>query len=303
MNALSSRGVLVGVVLIAIGSFLVGCRREAVPQYFGIYFESPQGLREIPMKGDPAYNAAVAKLRAAIATKNPDEIRPALKGFYDSCQTATEQPVFILYHETIKPQMLHFQRVLSHVTPQGTAKEEVDLGVTPVADKQFMYRVTPKQPVSKDLYDLVGSSEFVSNKLACFLVGPRDEILEKAPAPAAAGTGTADKFSIQTPKGKVAVIDFRKHPARVTQDQQTVVIEDKTDFQIVFNVADTSFTINVNVKPFPVVRKDAEAAFLMDLGISKDDACRLSAYEGTTIHVDPNYAGRSFKLSFCTNEP
>ena len=64
---------------------------------------------------------------------------------------------------------------------------------------------------------------------------------------AAGGTPADDRFVIHTPKGDVAVIDFRKHPVLVTEDRQTFVIEDKTNFQIVFNVADTSFIITVKV--------------------------------------------------------
>jgi len=70
--------------------------------------------------------------------------------------------------------MLHFRH--------AGAKEDVELGVTPVADKQFMYRLTPKQPLPKDVYVLVGSAEFVSNNLDCFLVGSRDEIFKKPAA-------------------------------------------------------------------------------------------------------------------------
>ena len=116
---------------------------------------------------------------------------------------------------------------------------------------------------------------------------------------AAGGTPADDRFVIHTPKGDVAVIDFRKHPVLVTEDRQTFVIEDKMNFQIVFNVADTSFIITAKVKPFPVVRKEGEAAFLKNLGISQNDACKLSAYEGTTARVDPRYSGQSFGFSFC----
>jgi hypothetical protein len=170
---LAHRGFADELLLLAIGVLLLACNREPVPKYFGIYFQSSQGLREIPVKGDPAFNAAGVKLRSAFATKNPNEIKLAVTGFYDTCQTATEQPVFILYHETIKPPMLHFQR--------GTTKEEVEFGVTPVADKQFMYRLTPKQRLSKDVYVLSGSWEVVNNALACFLVGSRDEIFKETP--------------------------------------------------------------------------------------------------------------------------
>ena len=172
MNASISRAVVGGCLLLAIGTLLPGCKREPVPEYFGIYFQSSQGLREIPVQGDPAYIASGPKFRAAMAiAKTPEEKQAAMKALYDACQTATEQPVFILYHETIKPQMLHFR----HVGKGG----EVELGVTPIADKQFMYRLTPKQRLSKDVYLLVGSSEFVNNTLDCFLVGTRDQILQQ----------------------------------------------------------------------------------------------------------------------------
>ena len=120
---------------------------------------------------------------------------------------------------------------------------------------------------------------------------------------AAGATVAADRFVIHTPKGNVAVLDFRKHPAQVTQDHQTYVIADTDRFQIVFNVGDTSFAVIALTKPFPVVRKEGEAAFLKDLGISQGDACKLAAYEGTTIHVDPPYAGQSYGFSFCPGTP
>jgi len=131
-------------------------------------------------------------------------------------------------------------------------------------------------------------------------MGGEPELFHRATA---GGTRTADRFIIHAPKGDVAVVDFRKHPALVTQDRQTVVIENQKDFQIVFYVADSSFVISGNVKPFPVVRKEGEAAFLRDLGISQNEACKRSGYEATPVRVDPQYAGRSFRLSFCTGTP
>jgi len=135
MNASISRAVVVGCLLLAIGAFLPGCKREPVPEYFGIWFQSSQGLREIPMKGDPAFKAAEAKLPdAVVASKNDSELHAAIDSYDDSCQKANEQPTFILYHDTIKPQMLRLQG--------GQPTKDVGLGIAPVADKQFMYRLT-----------------------------------------------------------------------------------------------------------------------------------------------------------------
>ena len=120
---------------------------------------------------------------------------------------------------------------------------------------------------------------------------------------AASDASPPDRFVIHTSKGDVAVLDFRKHPVSITEDRQTIEIEVKNDFQIVFNVGDSSFAITILVKPLPVVRKEAEAAFLKDLGISQSDACKLSAYEGTTMRIDPRYAGQSYGFSFCAGTP
>jgi len=131
-------------------------------------------------------------------------------------------------------------------------------------------------------------------------MGGKPQIFRRA---AAGDTSTAERFVIHTPKGDVAVLDFRKHPVSITEDRQTIEIEDKNHFQIVFNVGDTSFAISILVKPLTVVRKEAEAAFLKDLGISQIDACKLSAYEGTTMRIDPQYAGQSYGFSFCPGTP
>jgi len=174
MDASVRRAIVVGSLLLAIGTLLPACKREPLPESFGIYFQSPQGLWEIPVKGDPGYAVASDKFNAALATKNPDEIKLAMKGFEDSCQKATEQPVFILYHDTLKPQMLHLQH--------GRMHEDVELGITPVADKQFMYRLSPKQHLSPGIYVLVGSAGLASERLSCFMVGTHDEIYKPVPA-------------------------------------------------------------------------------------------------------------------------
>lgn len=131
-------------------------------------------------------------------------------------------------------------------------------------------------------------------------MGGKPQIFRRA---VAGDASTAERFAIHTSKGDVDVLDFRKHPVSITEDRQTIEIEVKSDFQIVFNVGDSSFAITILVKPLPVVRKEAEAAFLKDLGISQSDACKLSAYEGTTMRIDPRYAGQSYGFSFCAGTP
>jgi len=81
----TNRSVVVGSLVLAIGMLLVACKREPVPAYFGIWFQSSQGLREIPMQGDPAYNAASARFKAVLGKGKPDEFKLAVKALYDSC--------------------------------------------------------------------------------------------------------------------------------------------------------------------------------------------------------------------------
>lgn len=78
-----------------------------------------------------------------------------------------------------------------------------------------------------------------------------------------------------------------------------ILVEQKTEYEIVYLHDFNEFIITVHEKPFEEIRKQAEQAFLDKLGISKQEACALSVSEAIPFAVDPNLGGQKFKLSFC----
>jgi hypothetical protein len=115
--------------------------------------------------------------------------------------------------------------------------------------------------------------------------------------PIAAPTSTM--IVIGTNQGTVSVSNFYKSAAYITQDKQTVVLQQDSRYDIEYNVGDSSFGIAILSEPLEAVREAAEAALLSKLGISKQDACKLTVYEGVPASVSDKYVGQSFSLSFC----
>jgi regulator of protease activity HflC (stomatin/prohibitin superfamily) len=115
---------------------------------------------------------------------------------------------------------------------------------------------------------------------------------------------TSTAITLGTNQGSVVVNNFYQSPgATVTQDQQAVIIENSGDYAITYNVPDSSFSIALLSLPLEAARQAAESAFLSALGISKQDACKLTVYEGVPIGVSDQYPGESFPLSFCGGPP
>jgi hypothetical protein len=115
--------------------------------------------------------------------------------------------------------------------------------------------------------------------------------------PATAPTGAT--FVIGTPQGSVTVNNFYKSAAYVTQDRQTVVLEQTSTYSIVYNTSDSGFIISLLSTPLPAARTAAETAFLQNLGISQQGACKLTVQEGVPINVSDQYPGENLGLSFC----
>ncbi len=116
----------------------------------------------------------------------------------------------------------------------------------------------------------------------------------------APGSGSST-ITIGTSRGTVTLNNFYSTAAYTTQDGQTVVLQDQADYQIVYNVSDSSFIISILATPLEANREAAEAAFLAQLGISQADACKLKVSEGVPIGVSDQYPGVNFPLSFCGN--
>jgi hypothetical protein len=110
---------------------------------------------------------------------------------------------------------------------------------------------------------------------------------------------TSSVITFGTAEGSVTTTNFYQNAALITQDQQSVVIKNEADYSITYNVADSSFIISILSTPLEAARQEAEAAFLSSLGISQQDACKLTVYEAVPIGVSDEYPGESFPLSFC----
>ncbi len=115
---------------------------------------------------------------------------------------------------------------------------------------------------------------------------------------------TSSALTLGTAKGNVTMNNFYKSADYITEDRQTVEIQQQTStYSIVYNVSDSSFIITILSMPFETTREAAEAVFLNSLGISRQDACKLNVSEGVPAFVSDSdqYIGKSFSLSFCAS--
>lgn len=70
-------------------------------------------------------------------------------------------------------------------------------------------------------------------------------------------------------------------------------------YDIVYLAPFQEFIIEVLAKPFQATRLQAERAFLQQLAITQEEACKLRVSLGTPYDVNPVEAGTKFGLSFC----
>ena len=104
-------------------------------------------------------------------------------------------------------------------------------------------------------------------------------------------------INIPTPNGQVQVKDVTKNPIQQVQD--TVVVDRKSNFDIVYITTDKAFLITLESQPLQQTRDVAEQAFLSDLQISKGDACKLTVSLSVPYDVDADLSGKNYGLSFC----
>ena len=110
---------------------------------------------------------------------------------------------------------------------------------------------------------------------------------------------TSTTITLGTSQGSVIVKNFYQSAGYITQDQQTVSVKETADYVIAYNVSDSSFAIALLSIPLEAARQAAESALLNALGVSKQDACKLTVYEGVPASISDQYVGESFPLSFC----
>lgn len=108
---------------------------------------------------------------------------------------------------------------------------------------------------------------------------------------------SGDKVDI---KG-VTVNNFYK--SAISSDEMgNYLIYDSPKSQIAYLSQFEFFQISVNTSPFLTEREDAEKQLLKILGISEQEACRLTVYVSTPEFADPQYSGKRYNLSFCNDD-
>ena len=108
-----------------------------------------------------------------------------------------------------------------------------------------------------------------------------------------------DTITIGTSGGSVTMNNFYKSADYIDQDQRAVVVQQASTYNIVYYISNSGFTLTILGAPSQADRQMAEAAFLASLGISQQDACKLSVYENFPGNL--SIAPRQQNLSFCTS--
>jgi len=106
-------------------------------------------------------------------------------------------------------------------------------------------------------------------------------------------------ITIGTSKGSVTINNFYNTAAFISQDQQTVVIADTSNYVVTYNITGSDFGIILLSVPPGVAQQVAESGLLAALGISQQDACKLNVREWVSASVSSQYAGQVSPLSFC----
>ena len=141
--------------------------------------------------------------------------------------------------------------------------------------------------------------------LAIWIIGliiGKNETKEVTVIPSPVSTATPKPLNIpESPRIQVSGIEvnnFYKEAIIIGGDGYALF--DKTDkFKIAYIPVDKSFLISILDNPFEDVKKEAEKAFLQKLGITPEEACLLNVNIATNIRINPSYAGKNYKLSFC----
>ncbi|OGG27085.1 hypothetical protein A2960_03010 [Candidatus Gottesmanbacteria bacterium RIFCSPLOWO2_01_FULL_39_12b] len=86
---------------------------------------------------------------------------------------------------------------------------------------------------------------------------------------------------------------------RKIEDGNDVVIKENSNYKLIYQNPFKLFIVNVLSSPFEKVRAEAEEEFIKSLGITRVESCRLNVRVGTPFFANPEYAKKSYPLSFC----
>lgn len=111
--------------------------------------------------------------------------------------------------------------------------------------------------------------------------------------------GSDKKITYETNSGYIQVRNFYDKPVRRVPGE--TVVEENKDFSISSFDDYGSFAIAITSEPVKENRRRAEQAFLKDLGISKQDACKLKVQLEVSYKANSRLAGPNYGLSFCAD--
>jgi len=107
-------------------------------------------------------------------------------------------------------------------------------------------------------------------------------------------------FSSRMKVSDVEINNIAKSPVE-KNDEGDFVFEREDDFEIAYIKQDNVFFIEINSPEFDSARIKAENSFLKQLGINKEDACKLNVKLYTPSYVNEELSAFEYGLSFCNN--
>lgn len=113
---------------------------------------------------------------------------------------------------------------------------------------------------------------------------------------------TGPTLAIGTPQGIVSIRNIYSADMPVNEVQD-LVFKETQDYLMVYNPLNSHFWIAITGSPFATWRAVAEKDFLVTLGISETDACRLSVTEGVIYSAGNPNDGLSFPMTSCGPSP
>ena len=106
------------------------------------------------------------------------------------------------------------------------------------------------------------------------------------------------KIVIGTASGGVEMNNFYNTAKEINSERDALINKDD-HFQFSYISNGESFIISILEEPIWENRQAAELSFLSNLGISQEQACKLTVSVGVPRWVSEEYSGRNLGLSFC----
>jgi len=107
------------------------------------------------------------------------------------------------------------------------------------------------------------------------------------------------KTMYETSGQPVSVRDFTVNREPIP-DKVSYLLADTGEYGIFYNGKTEEFQVSLQAQPVATVRKAAEQALLLELGITQEQACKLKIYVSGPISVDERFDGQlNVGLSFC----